>query len=157
MTTRRQAELKLASRGSVSCAWASTSCSLQQQFWILCRCPLQSRDTLAVLQVTSTSCPAVHGSIQQQQLKHCKWPQAKPSPNIGPSLSRQASTARAVLLMRRLGEVGAPLPLAASAKQAVEKLFRKEPPSHHMDVLHDIFPMLKNKSKSSPSMGWSVD
>jgi hypothetical protein len=62
----------------------------------------------------------------------------------------------AVLLMRRLGEVGVPLPLAASAEQAVEKFFR-EPPSHHVDALQDLFPMLKNKSNSSPSVGWSVD
>ena len=33
-----------------------------------------------------------------------------------------------VLLMRRLGEVGAPLPLAASAEQAVEKFFREPLP-----------------------------
>ena len=59
--------------------------------------------------------------------------------------------------MRRLGEVGAPLPLAASAKQAVEKLFREGPSPHHMDALHDILSMLKNKSKSSPSMRWSID
>ena len=63
----------------------------------------------------------------------------------------------AVLLMRRLGEVGAPLPLAASAEQAVEKLFREGPSPHHMDALHDILPMLKNKSKSSLFVGWSVD
>ena len=62
----------------------------------------------------------------------------------------------AVLLMRRLGEVGAPLPLAASAEQAVENFFR-EPPQHHMDALQDLFLMLKNKGKSSPSMRWSVD
>jgi len=61
-----------------------------------------------------------------------------------------------VLLMRQLGEVGTPLPLAASAEQAVENFFR-EPPPHHMGALQDIFPMLKNKSKSSPSVGWSVD
>ena len=63
----------------------------------------------------------------------------------------------AVLLMRRLGEVGASLPLAASAEQAVGKLFREGPYSHHMDALHDILPMLKNKSKGSPCVGWSVD
>ena len=62
----------------------------------------------------------------------------------------------AVLLMRRLGEVGAPLPLAASAEQAVENFFR-EPLPHHVDALQDMFPMLKNKSKSSPSVGWSID
>jgi len=62
----------------------------------------------------------------------------------------------AVLLMRRLGEIGAPMPLAASVEQAVEKFFR-EPPPHHVDALRDIFPMLKNKSTSSPSVGWSVD
>ena len=62
----------------------------------------------------------------------------------------------AVLLMRRLGEVGSPLPLATSAEQAVENFFR-EPPPHHVDALHDMFPILMNKSKSSPFMGWSVD
>jgi hypothetical protein len=62
----------------------------------------------------------------------------------------------AVLLMRRLGEVGAPLPLAASAEQAVDNFFR-DPPPHHADALQDMFPMLKNKSKGSPFMGWSVD
>jgi len=59
--------------------------------------------------------------------------------------------------MRRLGEVAAPLPLAASAEEVVEKLFREGHSSHHMDVLHDIFLMLKNKSKSSPFVGWSID
>ena len=63
----------------------------------------------------------------------------------------------AVLLMRRLGEVGASLPLAASAEQAVEKLFREGPSPRHMDALQDILPMLKNKSNGSPSMRWSVD
>ena len=57
---------------------------------------------------------------------------------------------------RRLGEVSAPLPLAASADQAVEKLFREEFSPHHMDALHDIFPILKSKSKNSPSVRWSV-
>jgi hypothetical protein len=64
---------------------------------------------------------------------------------------------RSIREMRRLGEVSAPLTLATSAKQAVEKLFREGLSPHHMDALHDIFPMLKNKSKSSPSVGWSVD
>ena len=62
----------------------------------------------------------------------------------------------AVLLMRRLGEVGTPLPLAASAEEAVDNFFR-EPPPHHVDALHDLFSTLKNKSESSPSMGWSID
>jgi len=62
----------------------------------------------------------------------------------------------AVLLMRRLGDVGMPLFLAASAEQEVEKFFC-EPPPHHVDALQDMFPMLKNKSKSSPSVGWSID
>jgi len=61
-----------------------------------------------------------------------------------------------LLLMRRLGEVGAPLPLAASAEQAVEKFFR-EPLPHHVGTLQDLFSMLKNKSNSSRSVGWSVD
>ena len=59
--------------------------------------------------------------------------------------------------MRRLGEVGASLPLAASAEQAVEKLFRDGPLPRHMEALQDILPMLKNKSNGSPSVGWSVD
>ena len=58
--------------------------------------------------------------------------------------------------MRQFGEVGVPQSLAASAEQAVEKFFC-EPPPHHVDALHDLFPMLKNKSNSSPSVGWSVD
>jgi len=62
-----------------------------------------------------------------------------------------------VLLMRRLGEVGTPLPLAASAEQAVENLFREEPQPHHMNALQNMFLMLKNKSKSSPFLGWSDD
>jgi hypothetical protein len=62
----------------------------------------------------------------------------------------------AVLLMRRLGEVGVPLPLSTSAEQAVDNFFR-DPPPHHVGALQNMFPMLKNKSKSSPSMGWSVD
>jgi hypothetical protein len=36
----------------------------------------------------------------------------------------------AVLLMRRLSEVGAPPPLAASTEEAVDKLFREAPPPH---------------------------
>ena len=59
----------------------------------------------------------------------------------------------AVLLMRRLGEVGAPLLLAASAEQAVKKLFHEVSSPHHIDVLQDIFPMLKNKNKRSLSVG----
>ena len=62
-----------------------------------------------------------------------------------------------VLLMRRLGDVGAPLPLAASAEQAVENLFREGPQPHHMDAMRDILPMLKYQSNNSPSMRWSVD
>ena len=62
----------------------------------------------------------------------------------------------AVLLMRRLGEVGVPLPLSTSAEQAVDNFFR-DPPPHHVGALQDMFPMLKNKSKSSPSVGWSTD
>ena len=58
--------------------------------------------------------------------------------------------------MRRLGEVGTPLPLAASAEEAVDNFFC-EPLPHHVDALQDLFPMLKNKSESSPSMGWSFD
>ena len=58
--------------------------------------------------------------------------------------------------MRRLGEVGAPMPLAALAEQAVENFFR-EPPPHHVDALHDLFSMLKNKSESSPFVGLSFD
>jgi len=56
------------------------------------------------------------------------------------------------LLMRRLGEVGTPLPLTASAEQAVEKFFR-EPPPHYVDALQDMFPMLKNKSIGSFFVG----
>ena len=62
-----------------------------------------------------------------------------------------------VLLMHQLGEVGVPLPLAASAEQVVEQLFREGPQSHHMDAMRDIPPMLKYQSNSSPSVGWSVD
>ena len=51
---------------------------------------------------------------------------------------------------------GEGLPLAASAEQAMGNFFC-EPPPHHVDALQDLFPMLKNKSKSSPSMRWSVD
>jgi hypothetical protein len=54
--------------------------------------------------------------------------------------------------MRQLGEVGAPLPLAASAEQAVENFFR-EPPPNHVDALQDLFPMFRNKSNSSSSVG----
>ena len=61
-----------------------------------------------------------------------------------------------MLLIRRLGEVGVLLSLAASAEQVVENFFH-EPPPHHVDALQDIFMMLKNKSKSSPSVGWSID
>ena len=75
---------------------------------------------------------------------------------MDPLLAVKPAKRGAVLLMRRLGEVGAPLPLAASAEQAVDNFFR-DPPPHHMEALHDMFPMLKNKSKSSPFMGWSID
>ena len=40
--------------------------------------------------------------------------------------------------MRRLDEVGAPLPLAASAEQAVEKLFREGPQPHHMYAMRGL-------------------
>ena len=39
-----------------------------------------------------------------------------------------------VLFIRRLGEVGAPLLLAASEEQVVENFFREHPP-HHVDTL----------------------
>ncbi|CAO2149225.1 unnamed protein product [Urochloa humidicola] len=61
-----------------------------------------------------------------------------------------------VLLMRRLGEVGVPLSLTASAGQAVKQFFEEGPPPHHMDAMLDMFPMLKNKSKTSPFAGLSV-
>ncbi|CAN6302705.1 unnamed protein product [Urochloa humidicola] len=61
-----------------------------------------------------------------------------------------------VLLMRRLGEVGVHLPSMPSADQAVKKFFQ-DPPPHQLDALSDMFPMLKNKSKTSPFMGLSVD
>jgi hypothetical protein len=59
--------------------------------------------------------------------------------------------------MRRLGEIGAPLPVSASAKEAVDKLFREGPPLHYLDAMQDLLPMLKNKTKISPLEGWSVD
>ena len=65
---------------------------------------------------------------------------------MDPLLAVKPAKRGAVLLMRRLGEVGAPLPLATSAEQAVENFFR-EPPPHYVDALQDMFPMLKNKSK----------
>ncbi|CAO2206471.1 unnamed protein product [Urochloa humidicola] len=60
-----------------------------------------------------------------------------------------------IVLMRRLGEVGVPLPLAASAEQAVNQFFLQGPPSHHLDAMSDMFPMLKNKT--SPYMGLNVN
>ncbi|CAN6341520.1 unnamed protein product [Urochloa humidicola] len=62
-----------------------------------------------------------------------------------------------VLLMRRLGEVGVPMPLAASADQAVKQFFQEEHPPHHWDALSDMFPVMKNKSKTFPFVGSSVD
>ncbi|CAO2188903.1 unnamed protein product [Urochloa humidicola] len=62
-----------------------------------------------------------------------------------------------VILMQRLGEIGVPLPLAASADQAVKQFFLEGLPPHHMDALLDIYPMLKTKSATSPSVGLSVD
>jgi hypothetical protein len=62
-----------------------------------------------------------------------------------------------VLLMRRLDKIGTPLPVAASAEEAVDSLFRDGPPPHHMDALQDLFPILKNKTKISLPKGWSVD
>jgi hypothetical protein len=59
--------------------------------------------------------------------------------------------------MRRLGEVGAPPPLAASLEQEVEKFLLEEPPSHYIVAMQDIFPSLKSKSTGSPFMGWSID
>ncbi|CAN6330825.1 unnamed protein product [Urochloa humidicola] len=62
-----------------------------------------------------------------------------------------------VVLMRQLGEVGVPLPLAASAEQAVKQFFLEGPPPHHFDALADMFPTLRNKSKTSPYVGLSAD
>ncbi|CAN6345795.1 unnamed protein product [Urochloa humidicola] len=62
-----------------------------------------------------------------------------------------------MILMRRLGEIGVPLPLAASADQAVKQFFLEGPAPHHMGALLDIYPMLKTKSTTSPSVGLSVD
>jgi hypothetical protein len=61
-------------------------------------------------------------------------------------------TQRGVVLVRKLGEVGAPPPLAASAERAVKIPFREEHPPHYMDAMLDIFPMLKSKNKTSPSL-----
>jgi hypothetical protein len=63
----------------------------------------------------------------------------------------------AVLLMRRLDEIGVPLPVSASTEEAVDKLFREGPPLHYLDAMQDLLPMLKNKTKISPLEGWSVD
>ncbi|CAN6357250.1 unnamed protein product [Urochloa humidicola] len=60
-----------------------------------------------------------------------------------------------VVLMRRLGEVGVPLHLAASAEQAVKQFFLEGPPPHQLDAMSDMFPMLKNKT--SPYIGLSAD
>ncbi|CAN6205195.1 unnamed protein product [Urochloa humidicola] len=62
-----------------------------------------------------------------------------------------------VLLMHRLGEVGVPLPSSSPAGHAVKQFFDEGPPPHCRDALLDMFPMLKNKSKTSPFMGLSVD
>ncbi|CAN6232954.1 unnamed protein product [Urochloa humidicola] len=62
-----------------------------------------------------------------------------------------------VFLMHRLGEVGVPLPLSSPAGHAVKQFFDEGPPPHCRDALLDMFPMLKNKSKTSPFMGLSVD
>jgi hypothetical protein len=61
-------------------------------------------------------------------------------------------TQRGVVLVHRLSEVGAPPPLAASAEQGVKILFRGKHPPHYMDAMQDIFPMLKSKNKTSPSL-----
>jgi hypothetical protein len=55
-----------------------------------------------------------------------------------------------VLLMRQLGEIGAPLPMAASTEEAVDNVFCDGPLPHHMDAMQDLFPMLKHKTKISP-------
>jgi hypothetical protein len=44
-----------------------------------------------------------------------------------------------------------------SAEEALDNLFRNGPPPHHMDVMHDLFPMLKNKIKIPPRDGASVE
>jgi hypothetical protein len=60
-----------------------------------------------------------------------------------------------MLLMRRLGNIGAPLPVAASAEEAVDMLFHDG--HSHMDAMQDLLPMLKNTSKISPIEGWRLD
>ncbi|CAN6173490.1 unnamed protein product [Urochloa humidicola] len=75
---------------------------------------------------------------------------------IDPLSAVKAAKRGEVLLMRRLGEVGVSLPSTTSADQAVKKFFQ-DPPPHQLDALSDMFPMLKNKSKTSPFMGLSVD
>ncbi|CAN6362285.1 unnamed protein product [Urochloa humidicola] len=74
---------------------------------------------------------------------------------LGPLSAVKPARRGEVVLMRELGEVGVPLPLAASAEQAVNQFFLQGPPSHQLDAMSDMFPMLKNKT--SPYMGLSVD
>jgi hypothetical protein len=53
----------------------------------------------------------------------------------------------AVLLMWQLGKIGAPLRVAASVEEAVDKLFRDGHPPHYIDAMQDLLPMLKNKTR----------
>lgn len=57
--------------------------------------------------------------------------------------------------MPRLSEVSTPPPLTTSACEAIQQFFIKGPSPRNMDALTDIFPMLRNKSKtplSHPSL-----
>jgi hypothetical protein len=54
--------------------------------------------------------------------------------------------------MRHHGEVGALQPLTT-----YKKFFDEGPSPHNMDAQTYIFLMLRNKSKTSPSVGLSVD
>jgi hypothetical protein len=46
---------------------------------------------------------------------------------------------------------------SAEEEEAVDKLFREGPPSHYLDAMQDLLPMLKNKTKISPPEGWGVN
>ncbi|CAN6221799.1 unnamed protein product [Urochloa humidicola] len=76
---------------------------------------------------------------------------------LGPLSAVKPAKRGEVLLMHRLGEVGVPLPATSSAGQAVKQFFDEGPPPHSTDALLDMFPMLKNKSKTFPFMGLSVE
>jgi hypothetical protein len=58
-----------------------------------------------------------------------------------------------VVQMCRLGEAVASPPMSMASHAVVEQFFAEGPSTSNVDALTDIFPMLRNKSKTSPFRG----